>query len=333
MGFFDSIKKAVGGVAGQVQDQVQNAVAPPQAQHAPQHAQHAQPEPEAVEEASSSDVAGFDPSDEEAFFNAVINVESDGQKMAATDESPEQIWARYGVRDHSHWRDVKDAMYRALAEQHGGFEAVMQRQANWRMGQVQRHMQGQTAAKAKSGELNPVEGISIEFWAATNAAIVQGSSPDDLLKGAGIDKARWDRARAEWEARMARDTTFAIAQIYGNAFQAASKGKYAAFAKEANEARAANRELGMEPPMPLEQYFDIMYEQSSATNQGKDPTEALKSLGLSVVDWCDLSSFMGYHIHRKYAAKAEIIHNMMERSRLKCEAKYPGVRTDVDITF
>ncbi|MFO0674438.1 MAG: hypothetical protein U0235_33315 [Polyangiaceae bacterium] len=33
----------------------------------------------------------------------------------------------------------------------------------------------------------------------------------------------------------------------------------------------------------------------------------MKSLGLSIVDWCDVSTFMGYHIYRTYAARAQAL--------------------------
>ena len=44
-------------------------------------------------------------------------------------------------------------------------------------------------------------------WITYQQFAKQGASLDDLLKGAGVDRARWDRAKGEWEARMARDTT------------------------------------------------------------------------------------------------------------------------------
>lgn len=132
---------------------------------------------------------------------------------------------------------------------------------------------------------------------------------------------------------MARDTTFVISQVYGNAFQNASKGKYAEYAKEANAARAANRDLAMKPPMSLEEYWGILYEQAYGAKQGKDPTETLKSMGLTPVDWCDLSAFMGYHITRTYMLNVKSYQATMKSVEDKYAAKYPGVKADVDIAF
>ena len=267
-GLFDKIKKGVSDVKNQVQGQAQPV---PQQQ---QQQQHYEPEPEVVEDHHNGhfDVAGFDPNDEESFFNAVQHMESEGQ-FGGTDESRAEICARYGIRDRSHWHTVKDSVYALLIQKYGSGEEVGQREMNWRMGQMQRHMQGQVAKQAAGGGFAPVEGVSLEAWAAINASIVSGANYEDLLKGAGIDKARWDRVSAEWNARMARDTTFAITTIYGNAFQAASQGKYNAYAKEAAAARAANRELGMELPMSYEQYYEIMYEQAYAARRF-DPVRA-----------------------------------------------------------
>jgi hypothetical protein len=194
-------------------------------------------------------------------------------------------------------------------------------------------MSGQVAKQAAAGGFEPVEGVSLEAWAAINASIVSGANHEDLLKGAGIDKARWDRVSAEWNARMARDTTFAITTVYGNAFQAASQGKFNAYAKEAAAARAANRELVMEPPMSYEQYYEIMYEQAYAAKQGKDPVAALKGCGLTIVDWTDLSTFMGYHFHRTGVREWTKYEEIFKRVEAKFAAKYPGVKADVDIKF
>jgi hypothetical protein len=240
---------------------------------------------------------------------------------------------KYGIRDRSHWQTVKQSVYQRLVQKHGSIEVVTQRETNWRMGQMQQRMQQRVAQKASSGEMAPVEGITLEAWAAFNAAIVQSVNLDDLLKGAGIDRAKWDKATAEWNARMSRDTTFAIATVYGNAFQNASKGKYAEYSKEANAARAENRDVRMQPPVPLEKYWELMFEQSYAIKQGRDPQQTLKELGLSVIDWTDLSTFMGYFMNRTWQLHQKEYNATVESVRARLEAKYQGQKADVDIQF
>ena len=329
MGLFDKIKKGVSDAKNQFVPQQQQSAA---------HVHQPEPEPveeevEDQEEEQQFDVAGFDVGrDEAAFFNAVLHMESEGM-FGGTDESRAEICARYGIRDRSHWQVVKESNYALLARKYGSYDEVSQQEMNWRQGQMQNHLQGQQQKMAAKGGFDPVEGVTLEAWAAINASIVSGANHEDLLKGAGIDKARWDRVSAEWNARMARDTTFAITTVYGNAFQAASKGKYGDYAREANAARTANRELAMEIPMSLEQYWEILYEQDYGSKQGRDPVEVLKSCNLTVVDWTDLSSFMGYHINRTVQRNWQQFNAMHERVKAKMAAKYPGVKCDVDISF
>lgn len=325
MGFFDKLKKTVTAATQQPAPQ-------PQA-----HAPEPEPEPEYEEPAADDhvhgfDVAGFDPTDEETFFHAVLHMESEGQ-FGGTDESRAEIMARRGIRDRSHWQTVKDSMYGALIHRYGSIEEVSQREMNWRSGQMQRHMMGQVAQAQAGGGFEPVEGITLEAWAAINAAIIGGAVTEDLLKGSGIDPARWQRVSGEWNARMARDTTFAITTVYGNAFQAASQGKYGNYAREAAAARAANRELALEAPMPYERYYEILHEQAYATKRGEDPVGALRACGLSIVDWTDLGSYFGYYIVRDAARNwphYEAIHKRVEAAMA---AKYPGVKTDLDLAF
>ncbi|MFO0674437.1 MAG: hypothetical protein U0235_33310 [Polyangiaceae bacterium] len=146
---------------------------------------------------SSFDVAGRDANDgEDSFFNAVLNIESAGEKMGATDADARAGDGALGVRNHRTGKDVKASMYQLLAQKHGSMAFVMQQEMNFRMGQVQRNMQNRVSAAAASGELNPVEGITLDFGGDRQRGARPGrESLDDLLKGAGVDRARWDRAR------------------------------------------------------------------------------------------------------------------------------------------
>ncbi len=338
MGFFDSIKKAVA-----------TAAAPPAVQEEQHEEQEDQEKMQAADEESeeqsggshalpcgclSHDTAGFDPeNDEDAFFRAVQHMESEGL-MGGTDESRAEIMETYGIHDRLHWQGVRDICYEVLGHKYGSIENAMQREANYRQTVTQQYMGNQVAAKAASGEMAPVAGISLESWAATNAALISGANLTDMLRGQGVSQAAWQEASAEWNARMARDTTFAIATVYGAAFQNASKGKYGDLAREATAARTENRDLKLPLPMTIEKYFELICENSIACKQGTDPQAALKALGLTVVDWTDLGVFMGYHIERGhmsvYKGKTGEI---MDAVQKQVEARHPGAKADVDISF
>ncbi|MEZ4369138.1 MAG: hypothetical protein R2939_23065, partial [Kofleriaceae bacterium] len=224
MGLFDVIKGIFGGAAAPAQ--------------APATAERDDDEVRAAGSGAQVDLAGFDPEDDEdGFFEAAHHLETDGM-LGGTDASRAEIMARYGLRDRAHWHQVKEACYAVLVRKHGSIEEVGQRQMNWKAQLGQQHQRQAATAMAASGGFAPVQGLSLEAWAALNAAIASGMNAEDVLKGAGVSKARWDAASAEWNARMAADTTFAITTAYGNAFQAASQGKYNHLAKEANAARA-----------------------------------------------------------------------------------------------
>jgi hypothetical protein len=344
MGFLDTIKSLFGGAKNQVAN-MQSQMAGQQ-QGAPQD--QGQPGGYDYAEAAPSgptpcpdcggihpdyDLAGFDPNDENSFFEAVLHMESEGQ-FGGTDESRAQIMQQRRISDRLHWQKVRDTMYGELSKRFGSFEAVHQAESNWRTGQMQRAMQGNVAAKAASGELNPVEGISLAQWAAFNAGIVAGMDVNELLKANGIKDDRWQRVSAEWNARMARDTTFAIATEYGAAFQKASSGPYGNYAREANAARAANRDMTMPPPLTFDQYFDVLYAQDYGTRAGQDPQAILKSMGLTIIDWTDLGAYYGYYIIRNHARlyQSEIL-PAMKRAEAKHASANPGIKSDLDIQF
>jgi len=324
MGFFDKVKNKINNAVQQPQQ-------PQQVYQSQEPADDTVDDDDGDEQVSSGayDTAGFDwDNDEDSYFEAQIAIESEG--MTLTSLTKDEAYARFGLRDHLHWQDVKAAVWHCLAQKYGSHEVVMQRQMNFQQGLMLRHQQQQVANMTKGGGFEPVEGITLEKWAAINAAIVSGASHEDLLKGNGISQARWDKARVEWEARMARDTTFAIATIYGQAFQAASTGKYSANVKEANAARAANRDMSMPPPITVRQYFDVLYEQSYAP----EPVAALKGMGLTITDWVDLGTIMGYHIHRTWAHHIKQYQADMAAAEQQAKGRYPNAHgRDVDIQF
>ncbi|MGN6109816.1 MAG: hypothetical protein ACTHU0_32210 [Kofleriaceae bacterium] len=334
MGFFDKVKNKINNATAALTQQGQPQ-APQQAYQAPvgdddddRDDDDRDDEGGGHYESTPGDTAGFDwDGDEDAYWEAMVAIESEGMTMTAL--TRDQAFQRYGIRDHMHWQDVKDNVWNCLAHKYGSHEIVMQRQMNHRQGMMQRHQQQQVASMQAGGGFTPVEGISLEKWAAINAAIAAGHNFEDLLKGNGISATRWHAARTEWEARMSRDTTFAIATVYGQAFQAASTGRFAPNVRDANAARAENRDMQMPPPVSVEQFFEILFEQSFAP----DAAAALRGMGLSVTDWVDLGTVMGYFIHRTWAHNHAQYNAASERARAQAQARYPGVDRDVDLQF
>jgi hypothetical protein len=59
--------------------------------------------------------------------------------------------------------------------------------------------------------LAPIEGVSLDRWAAISAGVVIGAKLEILLGDAKIDHVQWRRACEGWTARQARDATLVIA--------------------------------------------------------------------------------------------------------------------------
>jgi hypothetical protein len=154
---------------------------------------------------------------------------------------------------------------------------------------AQAQMQQNVNAAKAGGLLDPVNGISLEDWAAANAKIMSGTPMDTILGVLGVDKASWDAASAQWTARMSSDTTFAVSKVYGDAFVNSNIGKFAQAGLAAPPASAAVEKVKSD----FELYVKVMTHQSVAAQKGVDATAVLAKYGLTVLDWSTVSSYWG----------------------------------------
>lgn len=171
--------------------------------------------------------------------------------------------------------------------------------------------------KGAGGIMEPVEGVSCEDWARVNAKLASGVSIEEAIKEIGADLAKWDLVNNEWQTRMSNDTTFTIAQIYGNAFNASATGNLGS-TSEINEEN-----------FPYEKYMEIMVAQDKLTSIGKDPQEILASFGLTVVDWSNASAFWSV----KFNQNVEKYYAEHTRLTKKFEEKYKSGSVHNDIEF
>ena len=130
-----------------------------------------------------------------------------------------------------------------------------------------------------SGEIPWCDGQKTDPWDHVEAAM-------GLSIGGYLEKAQ----RAfEWMARMQKDTSFAISNVYSNAFAGASTGQFGGAAAHAAAVGTAG-DLGAEP-IPFERYVEIMEAQSAAANRGQDANAVLASFGMSAMDWSNVSMY------------------------------------------
>jgi hypothetical protein len=153
--------------------------------------------------------------------------------------------------------------------------------------------------------LQPVEGISLEAYATTQArAASMGADTSkwpQILAQAGMDQAKWERVSAEWTRRMsgqAGDMNAAMAVItaYG-AHYAKAQGQTAA----PKVTPAASAPPAGEEPCTLEYYAEVMGAQTVWNQQGRDVATMLrKQFGLTANDFAALSQYWSARIGADY---------------------------------
>jgi hypothetical protein len=348
MGFLDSLKNLFGGAAKAAQDaanavQQQGQPPPQQAAPSPQAAAPAEAHEEAHEESNGDrrnydmeakdDAAGFDLlNDLPGYYTAEFRIEraweNEGERA--------QIFAEYGIRDAQHFRQVKATVDRFIQTpqaqaKYGDVNDIMHVKMKATQDYMMKGMQAQMAPGGKlAGEVEPVEGISLEAWAEQQVRVISGATIDEVCVGLGCDKAKWDRVSAEWNARMSRDTTATIAMAYGNAFTKAQAKPGVGGSKFG--AAAQNPGKG-ELPITLEKYVEIMEAQSALTAQGQDAQAVLKKLGYTVLDWSNLGAWFSAYINDNALRNDSAIIKEYNRLTEKYKAKYATVKSDADISF
>jgi hypothetical protein len=349
MGFLDSIKNLFGGAAKAATDAA-NAVGQqvqPQQQAAQQaHAQPAQPAAEPEEASSDDDGEGrnydLEAQDDQAGFDLLGDLPGyyTGEfriEQAWEDEGQRaQLFAEYKIRNVQHYHQVKATVERFIQSppakaKYGDVGDIMHVKMKATQDYMMQGMQAQMAPGGKlAGEVEPVEGISLEQWAEQQVRAASGATVDDICKALGCDKAKWDRVSAEWNARMSRDTTATIAMAYGNAFTKAQakpgvgNSPYAAAAQ--NPGKGAM-------PIPLERYVEILEAQNALTAQGQDAQAVLKKLGITVMDWSNLGAWFSAYINENALRNDGAVHKEFTRLQEKYKAKYATVKSDADISF
>jgi hypothetical protein len=197
------------------------------------------------------------------------------------------------------------------------------------MGQMQQRAQGELA-----GELAPVEGISLEDWALAQAKLANGVDVNQICQQLGVDRAKFDRVSAEWMARMSRDTTATIATVYGKAFSSGGQG---AFGGAAQAGVAGMSNVGatnaQQPPIPLEQWIEIMEAQNAAAQQGRDANQVLASYGMNALGWSNVSSWWSTHFAQNAMVNNGELHRRFTELQAHFQRKFAQGSPDGDLRF
>lgn len=219
---------------------------------------------------------------------------------AAQGEDDEEVYQaaleEHGFRNRNNWKRAQHCFLRHYGEDPEFTNAALEA----------RQAQTRDAMKSavKPGMLDPIEGVSLQVYAAIAAQQLSVTGPAfvKLLARHKLDEAKFARVSEAWMARMAdqRDpmASAAIMTEYGKAFAAGGQGQYGASAREAsasmgiNDKVAGKKAKGASGSMTFERYVEVMTAQSCWAQQGKDANQMLKKVfNMTAVDWSNASAY------------------------------------------
>lgn len=204
--------------------------------------------------------------------------------------------------------------------------------------QAQHNASVNAAVAANPALTAPIEGVTIEQYAQLCAQAAANQAPgafEQILAQAGMDRAKYDRVAAGWNARMRDDTTFALTTIYGRAFGGAGTGQFGGAGAAGAGSLAATGATGMAQgvaggePVSWEKYNEIGGAQRAWSQSGKDVNAMLqKTFGVSALDWSNMSQYW-------MARMMSDPQKMMEMNTLQEQwaARYATAKADGDLTF
>jgi hypothetical protein len=256
-----------------------------------------------------------------------------------------QLVRQWGYRDEQHFERVKWTFLKYYGQGDADDEYSSwtwgdqwtQAMLNARMRQQQEKMQATAAADPEL--LAPVEGVTVEQYAAISASQAKGLTQQqffEVLAQHNLDAGKWDRVSKGWLAKMSRDTTATIATIYGKAFSGAGQGQFGAGAQAGSAAMAGmGGAVGQAPqggePISLERYCEINGAMAAWSKMGLDVNAMLKKqFNMTALDLSNLGSYWS----QKMMSDFTIAQKMMDIQN-KYEAQYAASqpKTDTDISF
>ena len=246
----------------------------------------------------------------------LARIEKLDQAKAAGAELFAQWLSYYGIVNEEHLEWMRE---RVTGEVGSVTRAAAQSMLDNKM-EEQKQMQAARAdGMRETGELAPFMGVALEDWARCQAGLASGATLEQILPSLGVDEATWQAVSAEWNARMARDTTVTIATVYGQAFTGAGAGQFGASGQAAAGAMNPGGSVaGSEAPVPFERWIEITVAQGAGADQGKDPTAVLAAFGISPAEWGTIGAWWG----QKFNANAMEMMEEYNKWTAHYEAQY-----------
>lgn len=165
--------------------------------------------------------------------------------------------------------------------------------------------------------LEPVEGVTLEDWAAANAKMTSGTTKEEICGLLGVDAPKWDRVNEEWLARMKNDTSFTISTKYAAAFNQSASGNLGKGGAAAGQA------------ISFEKYVEAMVAQDVLGKQGRDAQDVLKDFGMTVADYSNVSSHWSGKMMSDFSLAMKM-QTLMNEYKAKYEAMKPDSHSDLE---
>ena len=175
--------------------------------------------------------------------------------------------------------------------------------------------------------LDPVEGITLDQWAAVNAKLASSVPKEEAIKELGVDMPKWDRVNEEWLTRMRNDTTFTISTKYAAAFNVNASGNLGSGAQVSTTGASATGEA-----FPFEKYVECMVAQDVLGKQGRDAQDVLKDFGLTVADYSNISSYWSGKMMSDFSLASRMM-QLDAEYRHKYNSMAAGQPNNPDIEF
>jgi hypothetical protein len=332
MGLFDKIKKKAEEGLGQVAGQANKAASQVQAEAESENGGMSyEPTEWAYYYRQPDHWGGINGNDIEEFMLRHFMIEE-----AQGEGNLEQVLAGYGYRNLQEWAHVQCTFYRRHFGRSGQIPAdeveIDMNEPTWYQAMFnarskQGMMQRQAAAQANPELTAPVEGVTVEQWAAASARIASiGNNPAaqaQVLAQHGMDAAKYQRVNNGFQAKMQGDTTGVIATIFGKAFSEA-QGMGGGWGLGTVDGSA--QKLGAEP-VSFEKYAEINGAMAAWSDQGADVNEKLQAVfGINAAE---LSKY-GAYWSTKMQADVRLMHKLADLQQ-KYATQYSGPGFDDDL--
>ena len=339
MGLFDKLKKKAEESLGQAGSQASQPSQPSQAapvaeaQAAPEEDMGMSYEPTewAFYYRQPDNWGGINWNDLDEFMLRYFTIEE-----AQGEGEGDQALAKYGYKGRQEWAHIQCTFFRYYFGRGGqvpvgDVEVNMGDPAWMQAGMNARNKQGMAmraaAAQANPELTAPVEGVTVEQWAAASAKMAScgndAAAMNKALAQLNLDMAKYNRINMAFQQKMQGDTTGVIATIFGQAFSQA-QGVSGGWGLGTVDGSA--QKLG-EAPVTFDKYAEINGAMSAWAQQGADVNAKLQAVfGINAAE---LSKYGSYWA-TKMQADVQLMTQYCELTD-KYTAQYAGPGFDDDL--